>query len=192
MQQISRTFSPCKSETLCPLDKFLFPPPLVTSTLPLSLNLTALGTSYKRNHTGCLSFCVWFISLNIMSSSFIYVIVCVRISFLFFFAFLGPHPRHREVPRLGVESELQLPAYTTAAARPDPSLICDLHHSSQQRRILNPPNEVRDRTHILIDSSGIRFHCTPMEIPPSFLRLNKIPSYVYTTFCRSVHLSMDI
>ena len=28
--------------------------------------------------------------------------------------FLGPHPRHMEVPRLGVESELQLPAYNTA------------------------------------------------------------------------------
>ena len=35
---------------------------------------------------------------------------------LFFFAFLGPHPGHMEVPRLGVESELQLLAYTTATA----------------------------------------------------------------------------
>ena len=26
-----------------------------------------------------------------------------------FFVFLGPNPRHMEVPRLGVESELQLP-----------------------------------------------------------------------------------
>ena len=31
-----------------------------------------------------------------------------------FFVFLGPHLRHMEVPRLGVESELQSPAYTTA------------------------------------------------------------------------------
>ena len=29
---------------------------------------------------------------------------------------LGPRPRHMEVPRLGVKSELQLPAYTTATA----------------------------------------------------------------------------
>ena len=29
-----------------------------------------------------------------------------------------------EVPRLGVESELWLPAYTRATATPDPSLIC--------------------------------------------------------------------
>ena len=30
------------------------------------------------------------------------------------FCFLGPHLWHMEVPRLGVEWELQLPAYTTA------------------------------------------------------------------------------
>ena len=46
--------------------------------------------------------------------------------------FLGPHPWHMEVPRRGVRSELQLPAYTTATATPDSSLVCDLHHSSQQ------------------------------------------------------------
>ena len=34
--------------------------------------------------------------------------------FFFFFVSLGLHPRHMEVPRLGVESELKLPAYTTA------------------------------------------------------------------------------
>ena len=37
---------------------------------------------------------------------------------------------HMEIPQLGVESELQLPAYATAIARPDPSPVCDLHHSS--------------------------------------------------------------
>ena len=34
------------------------------------------------------------------------------------FVFLGPHLRHMEVPRLGVESELQLLAYTTARSEP--------------------------------------------------------------------------
>ena len=34
----------------------------------------------------------------------------------FYFCFLGPHPWHMDVPRLGVESELQLLAYTTATA----------------------------------------------------------------------------
>ena len=45
-----------------------------------------------------------------------------------------------EVPRLGVESELQLPAYTTATVTRDPSLIFDLDPSSQQCWILNPLN----------------------------------------------------
>ena len=39
---------------------------------------------------------------------------------------------------------LQLPAYTTATATRDPSLACDLHHSSQQRQIPDPLSEVRD------------------------------------------------
>ena len=57
-----------------------------------------------------------------------------------FFCFLGPHSQHLEVPRLGSELDLQLPAYNTATATatPDPSPVCDLHHSSQQCRILNP------------------------------------------------------
>ena len=39
---------------------------------------------------------------------------------LFFFCFLWPHPQHMEVPRLGVELELQVQAYTTAIAMLDP------------------------------------------------------------------------
>ena len=35
--------------------------------------------------------------------------------------FLGLHQQHMEVPRLGVESELQLLVYTTAIARRDPN-----------------------------------------------------------------------
>ena len=55
------------------------------------------------------------------------------LQFAHFFLFLGPHLWHMEVPRWGVKSELQL-TYTTgiAAARQDPSCICDLHHSSRQ------------------------------------------------------------
>ena len=42
-----------------------------------------------------------------------------------FFVFWGPYPQHMEVGRLGVESELQPPAYTTATVTPDPSLAYD-------------------------------------------------------------------
>ena len=39
---------------------------------------------------------------------------------ILFFLFLGPHLQHMEVPRLGIELELQLPAYTTATTTRDP------------------------------------------------------------------------
>ena len=63
----------------------------------------------------------------------------------FFFFFLWPHPQHMEVPRLGVELELQLLACITATATPDLSHIWDLHHSSRQCQILNTLSEVRDQ-----------------------------------------------
>ena len=58
-----------------------------------------------------------------------------------------------EVPRLGVQSELYPLATATATAMWDPSHVCDLHHSSQQRQIPNPLSEARDQTHILMDPS---------------------------------------
>ena len=45
----------------------------------------------------------------------------------FFSLLFRLRPWHMEVPRLGVESELQLPAYTTATATQDPSHIFDIH-----------------------------------------------------------------
>ena len=65
--------------------------------------------------------------------------------FLFFlFCFLGLHMQHIEVPRLGVESELQLLVYTTARTTRDLSHICNLCHSLQQCLILNILSEARD------------------------------------------------
>ena len=56
---------------------------------------------------------------------------CQPESFFFFFLFfLGSHLQHMEIPRPGIESELQLPA--TATATQDPSCVWDLHDSSQQ------------------------------------------------------------
>ena len=70
-----------------------------------------------------------------------------------------------EVPRLGVESELQLQAYARAPAMQDLSYICDLQHSSRQRQILNPLSKARDRTCNLIVPSQIRFRCTVTGTP---------------------------
>ena len=63
-----------------------------------------------------------------------------------------------EVPRLGVELELQLLAYTTAAAMPDPSPVCDVHHSSWHHWILNPLSKVKDQTYNLMVPSQIIFY----------------------------------
>ena len=76
----------------------------------------------------------------------------VILFFFFPFLFLQLHPRHVEVPRLGVEWELQPPARTTATATQDPSHICNLRSSLQQRQILNPKIEAKDQTHIFTDT----------------------------------------
>ena len=93
---------------------------------------------------------------------FFFLFVCL------FFLYYGPHPWHMEVPRLGVKLELQLPVYTRATATPDPSRIFDLHHSSQQCRILNPLSMARDRTLNLMVSSQILFRCATTGTPSSF------------------------
>ena len=74
----------------------------------------------------------------------------------FVFVFLGPYKWQMEVPRPGVKSELQLPAYTTAIATQDPSYVFDLQHSSRQHQILNPLSEARDQTPpVLVDTNGV-------------------------------------
>jgi len=89
--------------------------------------------------------------------------LCLFIYSFFLFwgegGFLGLHPWHMEIPRLGVESELQLPACATATATWDPSLIFDPYHSSWQHRILNPLTEARGQTSNLMAPSWIRFRC---------------------------------
>ena len=108
--------------------------------------------------------------------------------FFFFFCFLGPQGRHMEVPKLRIQSELLLLAYATATAMEDPSCICDLHHSSQPHRILNPLSETGDGTHILMDTSRVSFCCATMGTPlPSFLGSLMLlgGENVNTQYCRS-------
>ena len=76
---------------------------------------------------------------------------------LHFIIFFGSHLKHVEVHKLGVKSELQLPAQVTATATWDPSCICNLHHSSWQCWILNPLSEA---THIFKDTSQV---CNPLS-----------------------------
>ena len=48
--------------------------------------------------------------------------------------------------RLGVESELQMPACATAIPMKNASCVCNLHQRSRQRQMLNPLNEAKDQT----------------------------------------------
>ena len=74
-----------------------------------------------------------------------------------------------EVPRLGVQLELQLPAYATATAMPDLSRVYDLCHSSRQCRILNPLCKSRDQTRNFMVPSQVCFRCATTGTPLSFL-----------------------
>ena len=69
--------------------------------------------------------------------------------------FLELHPLHMKVPRLGVELEQQLLVYATDTAMRDPSQVYNQYYSSWQCWILNPVNEARDQTLILMDTSQI-------------------------------------
>ena len=71
----------------------------------------------------------------------------------FFFWFLELCLCPMEVSRLGGRIEAVAAVYTTAPATQDPSHICDLHHSSLQRWILNPLSKAKDQTCILMDTS---------------------------------------
>ena len=63
---------------------------------------------------------------------------------VFFLFRAAPHLQRMKAPRLGIKSELQVPASTTATA------------SSWHCRILNPLSKARGRTRSLMDPS--RFH----------------------------------
>ena len=91
--------------------------------------------------------------MDFLSPLLVCVCVCVCVC-----VYLGPYPWYMNVPRLRIESEeLQLPAYITATATPDPSHVCDLYHSSWQLQIFNPVSKARDRTHVLMGTIQIHF-----------------------------------
>ena len=89
------------------------------------MDISEVQMNKKRKH------CIW-LSTN-QDCRFLIIILP---DFFFLFCFLGQQVQHMEVPRRGVELELQLPAYTTATAMPDSSCIHNLLHRSQQCWIL--------------------------------------------------------
>ena len=72
-----------------------------------------------------------------------------------------------EVPRLGVESELQLPVCAAAASLRHSNMgskLC-LQPTPQLMVMLEAMSKAWDRTHIRMDASRIHFHCAPMGTP---------------------------
>ena len=83
---------------------------------------------------------------------FLFIIFQVLLQFFFWSSvFLGPQPWHMEGPRLGVESELQPPAYTTATAMRDLSHICD----PTPQLMAMPDPQPTEQGHVLMDTSGL-------------------------------------
>ena len=120
------------------------------------------------------------IMLPILQSFFFFFFPFFSFFFFFFFlsfVFWGLHLRHMALPRLEVQSELWPPAYARATAMPDPSRVCNLHHSSHQHPILNPLSQARDGTHNLMVPSQIWLHCTMTQTHSFFFFL----FFFYTT-----------
>ena len=70
----------------------------------------------------------------------------------------------------------------TATGTHDLSHICDLHHSPRQRWTLTPPHNARDRTHILMVPSQIRFRCAMTGILALYFILFFIYYYYFFVF----------
>ena len=105
-------------------------------------------------------------------STWFNIFMALRIIFLF--CFLGLHWRHMEVPRLEVELELHLPAYTTPQQFRIWALSSTYTSAHGNAWILNPLNKTRDWTHDLMIPSQIHFHRTTREflkIPYLFILL---------------------
>ena len=128
--------------------KFLINMALVSWSIPVC------RYNYNEKNLPFLCFCRLFIILFFF---------CL---FVIFFCFLGLYLQHVEVPTLGVESELQMPAYTTVRAMWEMSWVCDLHlhHSSQQCWMLDPLRKARDRTRVLRDN-GLVSAVLQQELP---------------------------
>ena len=126
--------------------------PLTSYLQPLCSALTPLLTPMSVSPS-CSPILSWILypaltSWVVSVITFCFVLFC-------FVLFLAPYPRYMEGPRLRVESELQLRAYTAATATPDLCRVRGLQHSSQHRQTLSPLSEARDGTRVLMDSSRV-------------------------------------
>ena len=67
-------------------------------------------------------------------------------------------------------------AFWQSQAMPNPSHVCDLHHSSWQRQALNPMSETRDQTCVLMDTSWVRYHWARTGTPANGYLFSLFPT----------------
>ena len=88
---------------------------------------------------------------------FIYLFIYFAISWAAFVAYGGSQARGP----IGAADAGLRQSHSNVGSEPN----LDLHHSSQQHRILNPPNKARDRTRNLMVPGRIRFCCAMIGTP---------------------------
>ena len=89
-----------------------------------------------------------------------------------------------EIPRLGVQLELQLQAYATATViSSDLSRSCNLHHRTWQCQTLNPLSGARDRTHVLMDTSWVCYCWATMGTPRNHFLVRRQHVYMHVWAC---------
>ena len=128
-------------------------------------------------------------------------LMLLNCTFLFIYLFnlfsglQGMQVQHMEVPRLGVESDCSCQPTPQPQATHNSRYICNLHHSSQQCRMLNPLRGARDGIRILMDASWVRF-CWATTGTPELYTFNWPTGYILLTpilsFKRKLNMQMKL
>ena len=117
----------------------------------------------------------------------------MQILFFFFFFFLAfqghnwAHGSSQDRGRIGAAAGSL--CHSHGNARSDH--VCDLYHSSQQRRIHDPLSEASDQTHILMDTCQVHFCCATMEFPRPSRFLNAMFGFqkqIYRIFVKDFRI----
>ena len=112
-------------------------------------------------------------------------VVCFHLIFLYLFflraapsAYRGSQARHPiGAVAAGLHHSHSNARSLTHRAQ-DLSHVFELHHSSQQCQILNPPSGARDPTCVLMVTSQMRFYCTTVGTPCIFFKRSTNESQV--------------
>ena len=128
-------------------------------------------------------------------SLFAFSFVCIiAVTFSFFLSFfvraaLTPYGNSQSMDWIRATA----PGYVRATVTPDPSHICNLHHSSRQSQILHPPSKARDQTHIFMDISQVHYHwATKGTLLPFHTNAQYLSVPILLTMDHLLNLSLPI